>query len=409
MTRVLVVDDSRFIRSVVGDALASAGYDVETAADGEAAVEAVSTHSPDVITMDVEMPGMGGIEAVERIMAADPTPIVMLSVHTESDADATMDALDRGAMAVLAKPAGDGSRSLTDLTDEVLETVDELASASTSALALARTSAAAHRSRATRTVTSKSNAGTGSSGGSTTRQLSSTGDRPVGPATTGRSTDSTTTWSEADLSVETAPDPEPTIIVGASTGGPRIVEGLLRSVPRELGARFIVVQHMPRGFTERFAERLDQTSDYAVREAAPEDVASAGEVVVAPGDRHLEVTGVTADAVALEHSSAPRVHGVRPAIDVTMRSAAETDADGLVGVVLSGMGHDGARGIEAIGAAGGRTFAQDEGSSPVFGIPKQAIETGAVDEVVSAESLPARLVAALTDDNRVTSGGETNG
>lgn len=410
MTRVLVVDDSRFIRTVVGDALAAAGYDVETAADGDSAIDAVATDPPDVITMDVEMPGVDGIEAVDRIMATEPTPIVMLSVHTESGADATMDALDRGAMAVLEKPTPGESQTLSDLTDDVVETVDDLASASTSALALARTSAAAHRSRSNRAVSSGPTSGAGAGGGSTTRSATSAGDGPAGPVTTDRSTEPTTSWADVDVEVESAPDPDPTIIVGASTGGPRIVDGLLRTVPRELNARFVIVQHMPGGFTERFADRLDQTSDYDVREAAPEDRVTAGEAVVAPGTRHLDVTAVTPDGVDLEHSPAPRVHGVRPAIDVTMESAAATAADGLVGVVLSGMGRDGARGIEAIRDAGGATFAQDEASSPVFGIPKQAIETGAVDEVVPAGSLPARLVGAVTGDaGGVTSGGETNG
>lgn len=410
MTRVLVVDDSQFIRTVVGDALESAGYDVETAADGESAIEAVSRRSPDVVTMDVAMPGLGGIEAVDRIMAADPLPIVMLSAHTESGADATMDALDRGAMAVIEKPTTGESRSLSDLTDEIVETVEELATASTSALALAQTSAAAHRSRSSRITPSETSSGGRSAGGSATRSSISTSEHPVGPATTGNSTDRPSSRSGAELSVESVPDPEPTIIVGASTGGPRIVEDLLRTLPRELNARLVVVQHMPGGFTERFAERLDQTSDYAVREAASGDRVSGGEAVVAPGNRHLRITAVGDAAISLEYSTAPRVHGVRPAIDVTMESAAETSADGLVGVVLSGMGSDGARGIEAIRDAGGLTFAQDEGSSPVFGIPKQAIETGAVDEIVSAQSLPARLVDAVTNgDNRATSGGEING
>ncbi|MFC3957409.1 chemotaxis-specific protein-glutamate methyltransferase CheB [Halovivax cerinus] len=395
MTRVLVVDDSRFIRTVVEDALCAAGYDVETASDGEAAIDAVRAFEPDVVTMDVEMPGVDGIETVDRIMATDPTPIVMLSVHTDDGADASMEALNRGAMAIIDKPDGTDDRSLADLTDELVSTVDELASASTAALALAQTTAAAHRSRTrTRMVTGSSGPVDVTSGST----ASMTGGSAI-PESSRRALDASESWADASVDLDRSPDTPPTIVIGASTGGPRIVEGIVEALPRALDARILVVQHMPAGFTERFADRLDRRTDYSVREATDSDRLTAGEALVAPGDAHVECVRSTGSGLLVSLSTGSRVHGVRPSIDVTMESVAAAQPAAMVGVVCSGMGRDGASGIQAIHDAGGRTFAQDERTSPVFGIPKQAIATGAVDEIVPAPSLPERIVATVMDGN----------
>ncbi|MFC6767928.1 response regulator, partial [Natrinema soli] len=150
MTRALVVDDSRFMRTVIGNALGKAGYEVETAANGADGVVLASTFDPDVVTMDVEMPEMGGIDAVERIMATNPTMILMLSVHTERGTEATLDALERGAVDFLHKPDGSDSRNIAHLTDEVVAKVDDLAEANVSSVALARATAAAHSTRSGR-------------------------------------------------------------------------------------------------------------------------------------------------------------------------------------------------------------------------------------------------------------------
>jgi len=150
MTRVLVVDDSKFMRTVIGNALDEAGYEVETAANGADGVELASTFDPDVVTMDVEMPEMGGIDAVERIMATNPTMILMLSVHTERGTEATLDALERGAVDFLHKPDGSDSRNIAHLTDEVVAKVDDFAEANVSSVALARATAAAHSTRSGR-------------------------------------------------------------------------------------------------------------------------------------------------------------------------------------------------------------------------------------------------------------------
>lgn len=400
MTRVLVVDDSKFMRTVIGNALSEADYEIETAANGTEAVDAVATFDPDVVTMDVEMPEMDGIDAVERIMTSNPTAILMLSVHTERGAEATLDALERGAADFIHKPDGSGSRNIAHLTDEVVDAVDELAEADVSSGALARAAASAHVTRTERAgnVGRGTTAGNAVAGGGVDTELNLE-HGPSGPdATPGLGPGTDDREDAGPVTVDGECADAPTIVIGASTGGPKIVERVFERLPAELEAKILVVQHMPPGFTDRLAGRLDARSPYDVTEAADRDRLRPGEAAVAPGDSHLEVVSNVGDALRLGLDDGERVHGVRPAIDVTMNSAAERVSDPLCGVVLTGMGRDGAAGIEAIKSAGGRTIAQDEATSPVFGIPCQAIETGCVDTVAPANGIADAIVDAFTTD-----------
>ena len=397
MTRVLVVDDSGFMRTVIGNALTEAGYEVETATNGSEAIEAAAAYDPDVVTMDVEMPELGGIDAVERIMATNPTLILMLSVHTDEGTEATLDALERGAVDFLHKPDGADGRTVKHLTDDVVAKVDELADANVSSIALARASASAYATRSNQEATSgRAVASTGSEtqGGSSGGPQTS----PDGPTVGRRSGTGTELGDFPPVELEGDYAADPTVVLGASTGGPKIVERLFERLPIELGAKVLVVQHMPAGFTERFADRLDTRSEYDVREAADGESIHPGEAVIAPGDAHLEVRSNVNGRIRVRLDDGERLHGVRPAIDVTMQTAAERVTDPLCGVVLTGMGRDGADGIEAIHAAGGRTIAQDEATSPVFGIPCQAIQTGCVDEIAPAPEIVAAIVDAFDTD-----------
>ena len=389
MTCVLVVDDSQFMQTVVGNALTAAGYDVCTARTGDEALELVEANEPDVITMDVEMPGMGGLEAVERIMSRNPTPILMLSAHTERGAKATLEALERGALDFLPKSASSSEQNIAHLADAVVEKVDALSEATVSSLALARATAAVHATK--RQVPDPDRHAPVSSvtaGGANPATASPRTSRRV----SGADTPGTKTPVEGPLLEH------PTIVIGASTGGPKIIERVVAGLPSALEAKVLIVQHMPPDFTKRLADRLNSASEYDVREASDGDRVRAGDVVIAKGGHHLTVTDNDGGALEVALTSGPRVHGVRPSIDVTMETAAETVTDPLCGVVLTGMGKDGAAGIEAINAAGGHTIAQDEATSPVFGIPRQAIETGCVDEVVPASALVDRIVDAFTTD-----------
>jgi two-component system chemotaxis response regulator CheB len=286
-------------------------------------------------------------------MADRPTPVLMLSAHTDDDADVTFEALDKGAVDFFTKPGGEVSMEMSRLEDQLVEMVTSVAEADPAA-------------------------GTGAD---------------TAAATTAGAT-----------GTATAPGPgegvEPTLVIASSTGGPKTVERVLSELPREAGFRVLIVQHMPDGFTGRFAERIDARSDYDVREATDGDRIGAGEGLVAPGGYHTVVSGYRAGRLRVRLTEEPPVNSVRPAADVTMRSAAETVTDPLVGVVLTGMGEDGAAGIEAIGTAGGHTVAQDEATSAVFGMPKRAVETGHVDEVLPVGEIPEGILRATTEGSR---------
>ncbi len=380
MTNVLVVDDSRFMRTVIDNILTSHGYDVETVGDGQRAVEAVRDGYFDVVTMDVEMPGMDGIEATDRIMQTDPTPILMLSAHTETGAEATLKALSRGAVDFIAKPGGDASVDVDDLEEQLtrkIRTVD--------------------RADLGSVVDGAATDGPGATGATGV----SAGDGGAVAATSAEPTPDVEPAVEPDAFVD-----DPTVVIGASTGGPKVVESVVTELPIELDARVLIVQHMPASFTDRLAARLDSLLEYDVSEAGDDQRVTGGEVVVAKGDRHMEVVHYADGRLRLALSDDEPIHGVRPSIDVTMRSAAERISDPLVGVALTGMGKDGAEGIATISAAGGHTFAQDRTTSPVFGIPKQAIETGCVDRVLPGDEIAAGIREALTAEQ---TDGDTDG
>ncbi|MFB6109201.1 MAG: chemotaxis-specific protein-glutamate methyltransferase CheB [Haloplanus sp.] len=340
-TRAVVVDDSRFMRTVVSDILEEGDVTVVAeASDGADAVEAVATHDPDVVTMDVEMPGVDGIEAVERIMASNPVPILMLSAHTDEDADVTFEALERGAVDFFTKPGGEVTAEMGRFREQLV--------------------AKAH---------SVAEADVGGDGGTHSATA-----LDAGGVTSGS-----------------------TVVIGASTGGPSVVEDVLADLPVDAALRVLIVQHMPASFTGRFADRLDDASAYDVFEPSDGAGLRPGEAAVAPGDGHLRVAEDRRDRVTLSVVDGDPVNGVRPAIDVTMRSAAATVSGPLTGVVLTGMGSDGAAGVEAIADAGGAVVAQDEATSAVYGMPERAAETGCVDAAVPAGDVPEAILDSFTD------------
>jgi two-component system chemotaxis response regulator CheB len=355
--RAVVVDDSHFMRTLLSDLLERGGLTVvDTASDGGAAVTTVREHRPDVVTMDLQMPEVDGLEAVERIMAECPTPILMLSAHTADGADVTFEALERGAVDFFTKPGGEVSTRLSSKEDQLVRKVQAVAKADVGGDGPGRSAG----SRAGGDAASE----TGSSGGS--------------PATRAGA------YREGS-----------TVVVASSTGGPTVVESVVASLPRAADLRVLIVQHMPDEFTSRFADRLDEASEYDVAEASDGDRIGAGDALVAPGGKHLFVAGSGGGRLRVKLTEDPPEHGVRPAADVTMRSAAATVEGPLVGVVLTGMGADGAAGVEAIHDAGGHVLAQDEATSAVFGMPKRAVERGCVDAVVAADEIPDRILDAV--------------
>jgi len=379
MTSVLVVDDSRFMRTVIDNILTSHSHEVLTADDGEAAVAAVERHDPDVVTMDVEMPGMDGIEATDRIMQTNPRPILMLSAHTEKGADATLKALSRGAVDFIAKPGGDTSVDSEDLEEQLVRKIRTVDRADLHSVV---------QDNGPDRPEAASSATTTSDGGAVA---------------------ATAAGATPDVERTTKPESyvdDPTIVIGASTGGPKVIESIVGELPIELDARVLVVQHMPASFTDRLAARLDSILEYDVSEASDDQRVIGGEIVIAKGGYHMDVRHYANGRLRIGLDDDEPIHGVKPAIDVTMRTAARRISDPLVGIALTGMGKDGAEGIATISAAGGQTLAQDRASSPVFGIPQKAIETGCVDRVLPGDEIADGVCDLLAADD---TDGDTDG
>jgi two-component system chemotaxis response regulator CheB len=345
---VLIVDDSLFMRAAIARALAGGPFEVVgQAKDGHDALAQIQRLAPDVVTMDFNMPGMTGADAVRLIMQQRPTPVVMFSAHTRQGAKETFDALAAGAVDFLTKPAGEVSVDLSRIADEL--------SRKLIAASQARPRAAAPPPRASDSLTGLRAAGASSSW-------------PAMPAT--------------------SPGGLPRLcVIGISTGGPAALSELVPALPPDLRIAVVVVQHMPAHFTGALAERLDAVSRIAVHEAQAGDRPLAGSVLIAPGDRHLEFD----DRGAIVLTDGPHVNGCRPAADVTMISAARIYGRRAIAVVMTGMGKDGAAGALAIKRADGKTLAQDEASSVIYGMPKAAIDAGAIDEVAALADIAAWL------------------
>ncbi len=337
--RVLVVDDSAFVRHILIKNLdAARGITVVgEARDGLDALEKIAALKPDVVTLDIEMPRMDGLETLRRIMAECPTPVVMLSALTQHGAQVTIQALMLGAVDFVPKPSA--TVDIQHVLDELIPKIRAAARSPTVSPALL-----------------------------------------VAPPQT------------QTYALPAAPRPflsgDPLIIIGASTGGPRALQQVLSGLPADLPAAAVVVQHMPPKFTTSLAQRLNDNSPLAVREAEPHDRLAQGLVLVAPGDYHLCFAGRS--QVVLDQG--PRRNYTRPSIDVSFESAAALHHSAVIGVILTGMGADGTAGARQIKAAGGTVIAEDESTSVVYGMPRSVIEAGAADYTVPIHEVAATLI-----------------
>lgn len=337
--RVLIVDDSLFMRAAISKTLSTGNFEVVgQAKDGKDALAQILKLQPDVVTMDFNMPGMNGAETVRELMKQRPTPVVMFSAHTKQGAKETFDALAAGAVDFVTKPAGEVSVDLSKIGDDLIAKL---------------TAAAASRPRAAVAVAPSRPSGS----------ISTTGKTPL-------------------------PLGAPRLcVIAVSTGGPAALSEVIPALPGELKIAVVVVQHMPAGFTAALAERLDASSRVSVREAETGDRPFPGTVLIAPGDKHLEFD----ERGFCVLTDGPMVNGCRPAADVTMMSAARVYERRSLGVVMTGMGKDGAAGALAIKRAGGKTLAQDQATSVIYGMPKAAIDMGAIDEVSALGDIAAWL------------------
>ena len=350
-TRVLVVDDSAFMRKVISDMIAQdpvlevAG----TARDGLDALEKIKRLRPDVVTLDVEMPRKDGLETLRDVMRSQPVPVIMLSSMTQSGAKATIDALALGAVDFVAKPSGPISLDIEQVQEELIRKIK--------AAALARI----HPTPIRR------------------------GSREVGYQPTAEQR------ASFRLSAVSSGGAKSIVAIGASTGGPRALEAVIRQFPPDLPAGVLVIQHMPPGFTRSMAERLDQISSITVKEAEEGDRIRAGVAYVAPGDYHMVVSK---DGV-LHIVQTPPVNYVRPSVDVTLLSLPSVYSDQLVGVILTGMGKDGAAGMARIKAGGGVTIVQDESTSTIYSMPRAVVENDDADFILPLGQIGDAAVRAV--------------
>lgn len=337
--KVLVVDDSAVVRATM-TAVLSASPDIEVigvAADPFIAADKIRDQLPDVITLDVDMPRMDGITFLQKIMSQHPIPVVVCSALTQEGAQTTMRAFEYGAVEVIAKPQLGTKRFLEESSARIQDAVRAAASA--------RLDLLGHSVR-----------------------------KPAGPK---HSADAVIPKRRARVTERAS---EKVVAVGASTGGTEAIRTLLASMPAD-GPAILVVQHMPREFTRHFADRLDNICEMQVKEADEGDMVAPGRALIAPGDRHMALRR-TGDAYRVELLDGPLVCRHRPSVDVLFRSVAQVAGRNSIGVLLTGMGDDGAAGLLEMREAGARTIAQDEATSVVFGMPAEAIRLSAAESVL---------------------------
>lgn len=350
--RVVVVDDSALVRQVLRE-LIDAEPDMEVvgvAADPVAAREVIRCTSPDVITLDVEMPRMDGLEFLRRLMRLRPTPVVMVSSLTERGSEVALRAMELGAVDVLAKPKVGIADGLMEYRHEL---ADKIRTAARARVACVRADVAAAR----------------------------TADAVL-PVTLSR-----------------VASTEKLIVIGASTGGTEAIKEVLTRLPPDAPG-VLVTQHMPEAFTRSFAQRLDGLCRIRVKEAEHGERVLPGHAYVAPGHSHLLLRRSGANYVT-ELSQGPAVNRHRPAVDVLFRSTANAAGQNALGVILTGMGKDGAAGMLEMKRAGAYNIAQDEATCVVYGMPREAVAAGGVDEVLPLREIAGRLLARLGKERLV--------
>jgi two-component system chemotaxis response regulator CheB len=314
---------------------------VATAVDGVVALQKLVRFQPDVVTLDLEMPRMDGLDFLRQTVTRSGPPVLVVSAHTQQGAAATMAALEEGAVDVVGKPRDVLRGGIEPMAEELLAKVRAVA------------------------------------GRRWRRPSGMEAPRFTGPKA---------------ISADVA---QRVVVIGVSTGGPAALGYVLPRLPPDLGAAVVVVQHMPEGFTAMLAERLNQACPMPVREAQDGEVLRVGRVYIAQGGRHLRIASNNEGPVLLVAGGSP-ISSHCPSVDVLFQSAAAVFGPKTIGVLLTGMGDDGAVGLESIYRASGPTMAQDEESSVVFGMPRAAIQRGAVDQVLALERIPDAIVAAIT-------------
>jgi len=341
--RILIVDDSAFIRYALAKRL-DAEPDltvIDTAHDGIDALEKIARLQPDVVTLDVEMPRLNGLDALRQIMAQHPRPVIMLSTLTQEGARETFQALALGAVDFVPKPTT--ATQIQHVFDALEDKIRNVANVPTLRL-------------------------------QHLRQASLSATPPPASATT------------RPLNAHDA-----VLVIGSSTGGPQALQRVVSGLPADLPAALAIVQHMPPQFTTTLAERLNAHSAFAIRESDGTETLRVGQGLLAPGGYHL----VLHRGGGVSLSSAPPRNHVRPSVDVTFESAADAFGGATVAVILTGMGSDGTEGARRIKAAGGKVLAEAEETCVVYGMPKSAADAGLVDTLVPLDDIPSAIIRVV--------------
>jgi len=372
--RVLVVDDSAFMRKAIANLLGESSdfVVIDTARNGEEALAKVVTLKPDVMTLDIDMPGMDGLTVLERVMATHPFPVVIVSSLTEEGAQVTIRALELGAVDFVSKHLDGSSLKISDIRGPLQQKVRAAAKAIGKVRRLS--GEVTHISKpptSFHTHTPQTLVST-----SPTKSLAS----PVQTLTQRASHEA------SGLS--------PLLAIGCSTGGPQALQQVLTQLPSDFPGAVIVAQHMPKFFTKSFAERLNQLCALEVREAQEGDEVKPGTVLLGPGGQHmtLERHGTK---VMIHVSEQPAHLPYRPSVDLMMQSSAKIFGPKVLGVVMTGMGQDGLEGVRTIKTHGGNVLAQDEDSSIVYGMPKAVGESGCADKVVPLTRMAHEIQSAM--------------
>jgi two-component system chemotaxis response regulator CheB len=345
--RVLIVDDSAYMRVILKDMISSEPdfSVVGTAKNGLEAMELVEELDPDVVLMDIQMPRQDGIVTLQKIMKDHPTRVVMISAMDKADQHLPLKALALGAVDFISKPGGPLSIDIFKFRKGIIATIRNAAIAKMEALHHARE----ELPKATLSIPEDARAISGMRA----------------------------------------------VVIGASTGGPRTLEHIFSRLPRDIPAVIFIVQHIPPEFSDSFTRRLDSTGGPRTVLADDGVLAEPGTAYVAPGGFHLRMTECGHNHATLHLDTSPKVQFVRPSADVLFESASKCFGSNLLAIVLTGMGADGTNGARAVRAAGGRVVVQDEDSSVIFGMPRSAIASGAVDLVLPLEEIPEEIIRFL--------------
>lgn len=338
--KVLVVDDSALVRQILARGL-DEDKNIEvvaTASDPYVARDMIIKHRPDVLTLDVEMPRMDGVEFLRKLMPQYPLPVLMVSALTEKGKQITLEALEAGAVDFVTKPSKDVAQSLQDMISELREKVKAISKVDVNHW----------------------------------KNKKMAPNRPI------------------KASAALAESTDKVIAIGASTGGTEAIRRVLMAFPGSMPG-IVIVQHMPAGFTKMFADRLNEQCEMTVKEAEEGDRVMAGRVLIAPGDFHMTVKRF-GGIYKVQLNQEDKVCGHRPSVEVMMNSVAKYVGSNAVGVMLTGMGHDGAKGMLAMRKAGARTMAQDEASSVVFGMPKEAYASGGAEKLVPLDNIASEVI-----------------